>query len=504
MGSAVKTAVGLAGVFFAPTLGSLAFGYGVSAGLSVTTAGLLASGAVIGATLVSASIAGSALTPQASDVGGAEAYAGQKLQTQKTNTAPVPILYGYNRSAGNIVFQETNDYNNANSSSKGYNRSYWGVYVMAGHDINDLISIKADDITLTESGSGIWYDSGRDKIFIKGQYISSDTNVTALSFPYSSTLTATGSTIGLSSAVIPAGTYVLLVHQIFDAENNVNTKFANITTYTQGKKIKTFTDSSTISSTTSYSYNPANIVYDLLVNALAVTDSEIDIESFYNSQQNCSTNGWYCHLALIQQNNIQSIISDVLATCRGQLHHCEGQWRLKIDTKSQTSVKTIDNDDIINNSFTISMKGNQDIANKLIFKFVNVNDDYQSDQKVVESSTLQSLDGQTIEKILDVKGVTDVGQASELCEITLNTMRYSEDASGNRVNQTPLICSFGTTVKHADLEIGDVITIDHDLLDRNRKFMILSMETDQSGFLLITAREYAETHYKDDSGTYLI
>jgi len=52
--------------------------------------------------------------------------------------------------------------------------------------------------------------------------------------------------------------------------------------------------------------------------------------------------------------------------------------------------------------------------------------------------------------------------------------------------------------------VGDVITIDSDLLDRDRKFMILSVETDQSGLIQISTREYCETHFKDSSGTYLI
>jgi len=64
--------------------------------------------------------------------------------------------------------------------------------------------------------------------------------------------------------------------------------------------------------------------------------------------------------------------------------------------------------------------------------------------------------------------------------------------------------SFATTVKNAHLEVGDVISIDHDLLDRVRKFVILSVETDQSGLIQIVAREYCETHYKDASGTYII
>jgi len=44
----------------------------------------------------------------------------------------------------------------------------------------------------------------------------------------------------------------------------------------------------------------------------------------------------------------------------------------------------------------------------------------------------------------------------------------------------------------------------HDLLDRVRKFVILSVETDQSGAISISCREYCETHYKDSSGVYLI
>jgi hypothetical protein len=83
-------------------------------------------------------------------------------------------------------------------------------------------------------------------------------------------------------------------------------------------------------------------------------------------------------------------------------------------------------------------------------------------------------------------------------------MRYSEDESGNRVKQTPLVASFATTTKHADIEVGDVVEIEHFLFDRVRKFLILSVETNQSGIVSFSSREYCETHYKDASGVYLI
>jgi hypothetical protein len=148
--------------------------------------------------------------------------------------------------------------------------------------------------------------------------------------------------------------------------------------------------------------------------------------------------------------------------------------------------------------------GNRDIANKIIFKYINPDDEWLSAQVVKEDIALQTFDGQTLEKTLDVKGVTDSTQAGKLAEITLNSMRFTENSSGTRIKQTPLALSFATTVKNAHLEVGDVITINSDLLDRNRNFIILSVETDQSGLIQITSREHAETHYKNSAGTYLI
>ena len=303
---------------------------------------------------------------------------------------------------------------------------------------------------------------------------------------------------------IPKDIAYLAVHQVFDGEENKSTQMANLTVLMKGKKIRTVTNSTTISTAETYSTNPAEVVLDLLTDGLNIPDADIDIASFYTAKTSCATNGWNVNLAVIQQANIQSIIQDVLATCRGQIVHSANKWKLKIDSKSQTIADTLTDDDFINNSLNISMKGNRDIANKIIFKYVNPADEWLSAQVVKEDSDLQTFDGQTLQKTLDVKGVTDSTQAGELAEITLNTMRYTENSSGTRVKQTPLALSFATTVKNAHLEVGDVITIDSDLLDRNRNFLILSVETDQSGLIQITTREYAETHYKDSSGTYLI
>ena len=497
MGSTVKAIVGIGLVIFAPQLAIMATG---AMGVGASALAFYATAAAI--TLVGASIAGSALAPDIGDMGGVDAYSGIKLQTQKSNTNPVPIIYGQNKLAGNIIYQTTNSAINNDDAANGYNRDYWAVIVFAGHSIDTMVDVwSGDNDSLSISGTKYV----EEYVHINWGYTSSALNITGISWVTNDTFSLSlGSTLGLDSVNIPANSAYLLTHQVFDGQQSKNSQLDNIVVEVKGKSIRTMTDANTISTTLSYSNNPANIILDLLGDALSINDSDIDTASFYQAQQDCITNGWTCNIVLLQQANIQSIINDVLATCRGQIVHSGTKWKLKVDTKSQSSVATLNDDDFINNSLNISMRGNGDIANKIILKYVNPSDGWLSAQVSKEDTTLQNWDGQTIEKVLDVKGITNTTQANELAEITLNSMRYTEDAIGNRVKQTPLVLSFATTVKNAHLEVGDIITIQHDILDRDRKFMILSAETDQSGLIQVSTREYCETHYKDSSGTYLI
>jgi len=651
MGKSVKTVIGL-GLLVA-SAGSLASFY-----LPFTVGGIAISYGSI-ASLVGLSLLGSALAPDIGDMFGADTYSGQKLQTRKDNTSAVPVVYGLNKLAGNIIWQVTNSSINPDASANGYNRDYWGIYSLAGHTIEDITKIFGNENLLDNKGSNIftseythikWHNAtsgitdintiefvtdkdgttqalGGESGIISGiteaNLTLSDNNTQAkrenlldgtisgwqdnqsgsqagdgwieidlgsagkvnslgvkfnhgdgdsnyiiydaelqykdtsvspavwtttqggdksgtywspaeTTYPNLTTITFNneqantlefqewrllinklqGGSYGGSVAElfldsdvalmidIPAETAFLAVHQLFEGQENKNTEFNNILVEMKGKKIRTIVDGAI--STEAYSNNPAEIILDLLTEALAIDVSEIDIPSFQQSKTDCDANAWSCNIAFIQQANIQSLVNDVLSTCRGQIIHSGNKWKLKVDAKLQTSVATITDDDIINNSLSISMAGNQEIANKITVKYINPDDEWLSARATSEDTTLQDWDGQTVEKVLDIKGITNSSQAVDLAQITLNSMRYSEDASGNRVKQTPLRLSFSTTVKNAHLEVGDIISVDHDVLDRVRKFVILSTETDQSGLIQIATREYTEQHYKDSSGDYII
>lgn len=495
MGSKVKAVVGLAAVIFAPALAGFMGATGV--GLTLATAAI---------TVVGASIAGSALAPDIPDLGdlsGADTYAGQKIETTKNNTGTVPQVYGFHRLAGNIIYQKANAAYTTDSTSHGYNRDYWAIIVFAGHTIEDITSMHSALELMTSLGSNKF---STDYVHAKW-YDASATPISVHDIDFVTTAagaTQAGSTLGLTDVDIPADCAFMAVHQLFDGNQNKNTQLTTVTVEVEGKKIRTITDASTISTSTSYSNNPAEIILDLLGEGLNVPDSKIDIASFYDVKTKCAANGWTANLALIQQANIQSILEEILSTFRGQIIHSEDTWKLKVDAKNQTSVATFTADDIINNTLNITMRGSKDIFNRLRLKYINPTDEWLASQVLIEDTELQGFEGQVIEKILDIKAVTNTDQANDLAEITLNTSRYSEASNGDRIKQTPLICNFSTTIKHAELEVGDVISIDHDLLDRVRKFMILSLETDQSGLIQVAAREYAETHYKDSSGNYLI
>ena len=502
MSDVIKPIVGIAAIVFAPTLAPMllsSVGIAATAGaVAVATAGVV----LVGASLVGSSTSDSMAS--AVDIASVEGYAGAKLQTNKSNTAPVPEIYGEHKIGGNIIWQDTNGSQNSNNTTNGYNRDYWAVIILAGHELEAIQNIYAGETTMNSLGTQKWET---EYVHIKYHaYSTSARNIQDSGFFSVNTQGSvySGSQLSLPSITIPANVAFLAVHQVFDGENTKNTALEAITVKVQGKKIRTITNATTISTSKSYSTNPAEILLDLLTTGLDILDADIDIATFYQAKTDCSNAGFTCDIALIQQANIQSIIADVLATCRGNIFHSESKWKFKIDTKSQSLADTLTNDDVLGNSLSINMAGSATIANKVILKYIDPADEYLSKESVKEDTALQTYDGQVVTKILDAKGVDSATQANKLCEIALNALRYSEDASGNRVKQTPLAISFATSVKNAHLEVGDVIALNHTLLDRVRKFLILSTMTDQSGVVQISAREYAETHFKNSSGSYLI
>lgn len=494
MGKVAKAVVGIALVVAAPFVAASLIG---AAGVAVTATGFYAVQAAV--TIVGASIAGSAASAELPDTSSisSDTYAGQILQTQKSNTAAVSVPFGEVKLGSNIIFQVTNS-----EVTSGTNKDYWAIQVISEGEINDYLALYANEDVMVDKGSNI---HTLKYVHIKAYNTSGSSGIDLDDVYFATTqagVTESGSDLNLTNFSIPENVAFLAVHQVYEATDSAHTGLDTITARIQGSKVKQI--NSTTLGADIYSDNPSECVLDVMMNGLNIPETDINIPSFYNAKIKCNSYGYTSNVVFNTQSNIQSVISSLLSTFRGQVVYSQGKWKLKLDEKSLDVVKTLNDDDILNQSLNISMKGFSDIANNVIFKYINPSDEWLSAQINVQDNDLIEYDGQQIDKTLDVKAVTNSSQAMKLAEITLNTMRYTEDNEGNRIKQTPIVLEFTTTIKHADLEVGDVIGIDHNLLDRTRRFIILSTETDQSGIIKIVTRETAETHFKNSVGNYLI
>ncbi len=301
------------------------------------------------------------------------------------------------------------------------------------------------------------------------------------------------------SVTIPSDISYMAVHHLYDATDNPSIQ--NITALVEGRVMDYFSSADPLP--IEYSAISARVVYDIMKEVLNVGIDDIDIDSFEDAQTYCATNGFDCNMVFGSKQNADSALQAALATMRGHLTYTAGSWKLIYDSP-QSSIDSLTDDDILNNTLTISAKPSADIANIVTVRYVNPDDEWQVASVEARDDNLILLDGQEIEQILEVRGCTSKVQAEKLAQLTLNQMRYSEDASGNRISQSPLSVSFTTSVKNAHLEVGDVVTITHDLLSFPRKFKLVSIETDQSGAITIDGTEYCDIHYEDISGTAII
>jgi len=549
---------------------------------------------------------------------------GQVLDTRKSNTNAVAIVYGENKLAGNIIWQTTNNYNGGDT-----NKDYWAIISISDGAANDFIELYSDeylmdsstedihtleyqhihthdtsgagknvtDVTFvtndsgnTELGSSIfgalvlttssnntdsinltdgdldtyWSPdtdedewilfinnnesavssvsmylgaSNADEYSIKLQYSDNNSTWNDGSDLYErsdgderwQTISSTeaGShtywriyfdiiefrgnpskiyeldidSDSVMSVTIPSDISYMAVHHEYDVSNNPTIQ--NITAVMEGREIDVFDTVSTTPLTTEYSNYAPDIVFDIMKESLNVNIDDVNQESFYNARVHAIANDLTCNIPFIEKQNTDSAIQAALATIRGHLSFSNNEWIFIYDAP-QSSIKSLTEDDIIENTLNVAAKPSSDTANTITVRYVNPSDMWQVAEITVEDEDMIDSDGQVIEQIVEIRGCTSSTQARKLAQLTLNQMRYSEDSGGDRVSRSPVDISFVTSVKNSELEVGDVINITHYLLGYPRDFKIVSIETDQSGAISINGVEYCDTHYKNDDDTDII
>lgn len=430
-------------------------------------------------------------------------YATSSLRNQANNNNVVPTIYGEARVGGNKVFSDI---------QSGGNSELYEIIVFASHECEEYLEVYASNELMTQGTGGDTdkWRSDSDRLLVKIYNVKSTPiqGITSFSGP------STWNTSDLSSLTfqhntfldsnLPDGISFMVVHHRFSNSNYNQRK--DITARIKGKLIRPIISSSVIDPTPIYSNNPTEIILDFLTNSQKFneSDSKIDIPSFFTSKTLNVTNGFTCNMAFTAKANLSANIAEVKATNRSDIIYSQGIWKIKQDEKNKVVSFNLTGDDIISGSFGWSQKKARDIANKITVSWINPDDQWQTKQTSIENTDLQASDGRIYAKEVGLRGITNEAQADIIKELILNQFRYTENDEGQRINVTPLIVNLTTTIKNAELEVGDMGTIDFQELPNVKKFVIMSIKTKQSGELDITFREYAETHYKDTNGNFII
>jgi len=474
--------------------------------IQILTGSTLA-GAVAGAAaaIAVAAVAGKALgvgQPNLDDTEPISTYATSSLQNVSNNNNVVPVAYGEVRLGG---VREFSDLITAD------NDSLYEIITFTNHEINSFEELFANNELMTQ-GTGPDTDKWRfanDKILVK-VYTVKATPIKAIT-AYSGGVWTEANLSSLSfqnttflDTDIPDGISFIVVYNKFHTADNNQRK--DITARLQGKKIRPINSATEIGITPIYSINPAEIELDFLTDSenFNEDDSKIDIESFYASKLLNVTYGFYCNIAFGAKTNLSAALQEIKATNRSNLIYSQGFWKVKQDEKNKTITFNITGDDIVSGSFSWSQSSARDIGNKVTVSYINPSDQWQTKTSSIENTDLRASDGRIYNKEIQLRGVTNQAQADIIAELSLNQYRYTEDEDGNRINVTPMNMTFTTTIKNSTLEVGDMGTIDYFEIPNIKKLVIMSIRTKQSGELEVIAREYAETHYKDTNGNFII
>ena len=448
-GDTVKQAVTVGAIavgvgYFAGTLGTgtLAKAIGTRFKMGAALSTFLASA---GTTLVLSSVSRKFAPEFESPTLGTSIQQGTMVSVKEA-VKPYRIVYGKTRVGGNIVFAETTD----------NNQYIHLVYVVAGHEINNITKIFFDDaeVPLTQSGS--------------------DSNGVARLFP------STGNTfegkvrikkhLGTSTQLADAdlvsdvsqwttdhrirGKAYIYVRLDFD--NDVfPSGIPNITCEVEGKKVFDPRDSST-----AFSSNPALCIRDYLTDTtygLSAGATEIDDTNFTSAANTCdetvtldsgTEKRFTCNGSFETSQTPKNILENFLSSVGGNLVYSNGLFKLKPAVYSTPSV-TLDESNLRSPLEINTRVSKKELFNAVKGIYSEPDNLYQpQDYPFLTSSTYESEDNsETIFADINFPFTTSSRTCQRLAKIQLQKARQQISATA----------TFDLTA--FQLEVGDTVQI---------------------------------------------
>ena len=450
MAKAIKAAVIAAVVVFVVAFLVINAPAGLSFfAMSTASGGLAAAGMAaltLGTTLLTGLVAG-IMAPSGSAITNAENF-GAKT-TGRAATAPRQIVYGTARVGGTILHMETTGADNTLMHM---------IVAIAGHEINSLVNIRANDndlttTTATVSGETVYTVTNSEYTNTESTQNFGSGRLMRYTFHDGSQTAADGLAVAQLNAItsnhIYKGIAYLYIEMNFDAE-----KFSGgvprLTYLVKGKDVYD-PRTEAIGTSDLQRSNPALIIRDYLTDAvygLKALSSEINDTTnaggFAAAANTCDQNVTLADNSTTERRytangitnasaNGDGVLTSVLSAMSGKVSYVNGQFNVFAGA-SQTPSLTITDDDLLEPVNIITRPPSGDLYNSVKAIYVNSAQNYTAtDSPVYSSSTFLNADTPTdgatanYAKLLEMQlpFTTTTTMAQRIGRIALNYLRQT-------------------------------------------------------------------------------
>lgn len=449
--------------------------------------------------------------------GGPEAEQG--VLVSKTGTIEgIPVVYGYRRVGGTLVFVESSGTNNA---------FLYACYIICEGEIAGVKKIFIDDNTLEAPANSAAMYPAQTVFEVGGRYsgrIKIQLFMGSEAQPQSSLLNELPSWAS-KKRTLPGVAYAAVrfewkpINDQADADNNPYSggvprlqfdvhglKIFDVTTHTTGAQLSAVYDSLTKTYSGTEGTNPASVMLDYLMNpryGCGISRDEIDAASFKTAATKLNQTVTYfetitgpimtCCAALDSRVKLLDNVKTLIGGARGILPYVQGRYKLIIEdgghpTDITSAVVTtafdVDINEIVG-SITLTGETKTSKFNQVVVNYVDPNRDFTVQQVFFNNAQDLAIDGDEA-----LSGEFTFGTLTNEY-IAKNMARYIYLKS-----RTQTGIEFTATQELINLIPGDIIRITDSVLNLNLKtYRIINMKLNVDGNISISGTEHVATIY---------
>lgn len=373
-------------------------------------------------------------------------YSFGPISNTKSHQIPIPVIYGRNLAAGNIINQKIH----------GKNDRYMDLQVgISEGPIESISEIKADD---KDVSANVKLGHRTQTAWSKNEH--------GQTFPFLAHYSLT-----------------------LDAEKLKTSGTPTMTAIVKGRHVRVWTGSRWV---TKYSNNPVWCTLDFLTNkrfGFGVKDKFIDFDSLKEAAEYADelVNGekrFELDFVIDAKSSALDILNEMLSTFRAFLIYSNGQLKLKIDKPEIATQSFTYDEHIIAESFVRSRTSRKDRYESVIVEYTDPDENFET---IGARFLDKSVPGETI-KTITLNGVNRFSQAGR-------EARYYQKKSKFCIE----IINFKAGINSVEAEVGDKVLITHPRPGwTNKPFRIMEISESENEELTITAVEYNEAIYTDD------